>query len=48
MVEKKYFFQIQSIYIMYPNVKNMIVVPNHKKNGDFYENPGWPHFMDEH
>ena len=31
--------QIQNINIMYPNVENMIVVPNHKKIGDYYENP---------
>ena len=23
---------------MYPNVENMIIVPNHNRNGDYYEN----------
>ena len=42
-----FFFQIQSINIMYPNVENMIVAPYHKKNGDYYENPSLTHFTDE-
>ena len=31
MVERKLFFQIQSINIAYPNVENMIVVPITKR-----------------
>ena len=31
---------------MYPNAKNMVVVPNHKSNGDYYENLSLSHFMD--
>ena len=29
----------QNINIVYPNVKNMFMVPNHKNNEDYYENP---------
>ena len=32
---KKAFLQIQCINIMYPNVENMIAVPNNKKNEDY-------------
>ena len=32
---------------MYPNMEKMIIVPNPKKNGDYYENPSLTHFMDK-
>ena len=32
---------------MYPIVENMIVAPNHKKNGDYYENRSLTHFTDQ-
>ena len=32
-----------SINIVYPNMENMTVVPNHKKNGDYYEDPSLTH-----
>ena len=32
---------------MYPNEKNMIVVPNNEKNGVYYEYPSLPHFIDK-
>ena len=35
--KKKLFLPNQSINIIYPNEKNIIVVHNHKKNEDYYE-----------
>ena len=32
---------------VYPNEKNMLIVSNHKKNLDYHENQGLPHFLDE-
>ena len=32
---------------MYPVEKDMIVVPNQKKDVDYYENPSLTYFMDE-
>ena len=32
---------------MYPNEVNMIVVPNNKKNGDYYEYPSLSQFKDK-
>ena len=29
---------------MYPNEKNVFMVPNHKKKGDYYKNLCLPHF----
>ena len=40
--------QIQNINIVYTNVENMIAVPNHKKNADYYKNLSLTHFTDEH
>ena len=39
--------QNQIINIVNPNEVN-IVVPNNKKNGDYYEYTGLSHFTDEH
>ena len=47
MVKKKLFLQIQNINIMYPNEVNMIIVPNNKKNRDYYGYPWLSHFTDE-
>ena len=47
MVERKAFLANQSIHIMYPNVENMVVVPN-EKNIDHNEHPSLSHFTDEH
>ena len=47
MMEKKPSLQIQSINIVYPNAENMIVAPNHNKNGDYYENISSTHLMDK-
>ena len=33
--------------MVYLNVVNMIVVPNHKKNGDYYKNPSLTYFTNE-
>ena len=44
---KKLFLPNQSINIMYPNEMNMIVVPNNKSNGDYYDNPSLSHFTNE-
>ena len=32
---------------MYANEENMIVMPNHKKNKDYYENPSLSYLIDE-
>ena len=45
--KKKLFLQNQSINIMYLNVENMVVVSNHKKNGDYYENASLTYFTNE-
>ena len=45
--EKKAFLAKPKINIMYPNVENVIVVLNYKKNRDYYENPSLTHFTDE-
>ena len=47
MVERKAFLANQSANIVYPNEENMIAVPNHKKNEDYYENLGLSYLMDE-
>ena len=39
MVERKLFLPNQNVNIVYPNEVNVIVVPNSKNNGDYYENP---------
>ena len=35
----KFLLPNQSINIMYQNEENMFMVPNHRKNKDYYENP---------
>ena len=40
-----YSAQSQNINNVYPNVDNMIMVPNHKKNFDCFENPSLTHLM---
>ena len=37
----------QGINIMYPNEENVVMVPNHEYNGDYYENPSLFYLMDE-
>ena len=37
--KKKFFLWNESINIIYPNEENMVMVPNHEKNGDYYVNP---------
>ena len=44
---KKAFLQIQCNNIVYPNMEDIIVVCNHKRNGDYYENLSLSHFIDE-
>ena len=44
---KKSFSYKNKASIVYPNVENVIMVPNHTKNGDCYENPGLMYFIDE-
>ena len=39
MGERKVFLMKQSISIIYPNVKNVLIVPSHEKNEDYYVNP---------
>ena len=45
--KQKLFMQDQNINILYPNEKNMIIVPNHKKNGDYYKNPCLSNLMND-
>ena len=30
---------------MYPNEKNMFIMPNHEKSGDYHESPSLSHLM---
>ena len=41
-VEKKLLLQNQSINMLYPYEKNVCIVPNNEKNGDYYQNPCLP------
>ena len=45
--KEKLFLANQSIKTMYPNVENVFIVPNHKKNGDCYECLRLSYLMDE-
>ena len=45
--KEKLFLPNQGSNIVYLNVENMIVMPNHKKNGDYYENASLTHLMDK-
>ena len=45
---EKLFLPNKNFNIIYPYMENMIVVPNHKKIGDYYENPSLTHFTDKH
>ena len=42
MVKIKAFFQKWSIETVYPNGKNMFILPNHKYYFDYHENLGYP------
>ena len=44
---EKLFMQIQSINTMYHNMENMAVVPNDKKNADYYQNPSLTHLTNK-
>ena len=39
--------QNQSIDIVYLNDRNVLMVPNNRKNGDYYENLYLSYLMDE-
>ena len=39
------FFQSQSMKTVHPNEKNVFVMHNHKKNGDYHESPSFSHLM---
>ena len=47
MVERKPLLANPKHHTVYPNVKNMIVVPINKRNRDYYEYPSLCHFRDE-
>ena len=47
MAKRKAFIDNKSTIIMYTNEENMVVMPNHENNGDYYENPSLPYLMDE-
>ena len=47
MGEKKAFLGKPKRQYMYPNEENMIVVPNNKKNGDYYEKHSLTHLIDK-
>ena len=44
---EKLFLPNQSITTMCSNRENMVVVPNHKKTGDYYKIPSFFHLMDK-
>ena len=48
MVEKKPFLAKPKHQYHVCQWGDMIVVPNHKKNGDYCENPSLTRFIDEH
>ena len=39
LVERENFFRNQSINVIYPNEENVLMVPNHEKEEDYYVNP---------
>ena len=41
------FLQNEGIKTMHPNEKNVLIVLNHHKNGDYYENPNLAILRDE-
>ena len=45
--KKKLFLLNQSINIVYLNKENVVTVPNHKQNRDYYKNSSLSHFMHE-
>ena len=47
IVRIKAFLAKPGFKIVYPNEKNLYLVPNHKKNRDYYNNPHLIHLMDE-
>ena len=47
IAEREAFLANPNINIVYPNEQNMFMVPNHKKNEDYYENLHVSHLMDE-
>ena len=44
---KRLFLQNESIKIVHPNEKNVLIVLNHHKNGDYYDNPNLANLRDE-
>ena len=44
---KKAFLAIPKHQYYVPNEKNVIIVPNHEKNEEYYENPHLPHMINE-
>ena len=47
MVEREVFPMKQSVNIIYPNKENVLMVPNHEKNEDYYVNPSLSQLKDE-
>ena len=45
--EKLFFLPNKSFSIVYPNEVNMIIVPNNRKNRDYYKYPSLSYFIDE-
>ena len=45
--EKKVFLCCQRITDVYPNKKNVFMVPNHEKKGDYYMHPYLSQLTDE-
>ena len=48
MVERDVFFWNQRLNIIYPNEENVLMVPNHKRKGDYYVNLCLSKSMNEH
>ena len=47
IVERKLFLANPNIKTVYPNEKNLSIVPNHQKNEDYHKNLSLSYFMDE-
>ena len=46
-MKDKFFLWNQSINIIYPNEKNVFIVPNHEKKMDYYVNPYFVQLIEE-
>ena len=47
LTKPKYIEYYEKLFIMYLNEEKQFVMPNHKKNREYYENPSLLHLRDE-